>query len=70
MLSATEQFEISTKCSAVGALPYSPPPMRAVRGYSLTYEQLNELLQNARKEVVEEFRLASGMEKPVQDVTS
>ncbi len=37
-----------------GAVTYSPPPMRAVRGYSLTFEQLERLIALAQAEAYEE----------------
>ena len=35
---------------ACGAVDYSPPPMRAVRGKSFTFEQLTEFYQKARSQ--------------------
>lgn len=36
----TAKFDTKWLALQCGALPYSPAPMRAVRGLSLTYEQL------------------------------
>jgi hypothetical protein len=36
------QEQLRTLAFNCGAVPYSPPPMRAIRGVSMTYEQLTQ----------------------------
>lgn len=42
-----------------GAVHYSPPPMRAVKGFSFTFDQLEAL----RESIIKDF--VNGLENPV-----
>jgi len=58
-------LDLCQRAKSVGAVDYSPPPMRAVQGLSMTYEQLSQLV-----DLEVQARLKSAEEQTAQVINN